>query len=79
MSQSFRLTELNRSQQKAQILDIDASDSIKQRLFQFGFQPGTIVSFISQMAFNGPLSFSLDGTKVALRPQEAALISVKPL
>ena len=62
---------------RLKITDILASDAIRNRLFQAGFIPGTLISLINQMPFSGALIFKLRGTKFALRNEDAACLRVE--
>ena len=43
------------------IMDIQADDDHKSRLHSIGFVPGTVVSFVTKMAFGGPMAFQVRG------------------
>jgi Fe2+ transport system protein FeoA len=59
------------------IVDINADEASRNRLFSIGFVPGTIVSFLSKTAFGGPLTFKLRGSKIAIRKNDAECILVQ--
>lgn len=77
MKNSVPLSQLN-SAQEVVIVDIDADDASRNRLFSIGFVPGTIVTFLSKTAFGGPLTFKLRGSKIAIRKNDAECILVQP-
>lgn len=58
------------------VMRIEGEDAIAQRLHDLGFWPGTEVSVLQRAPFGGPLAFSLQGYRLALRRTEAARVVV---
>lgn len=70
------LTKLRKESQGI-VLEIDADDPLRGQLEEWGFIPGTPVSFVSRMPFGGPLAFRIHDTKIALRYDDASKIKVR--
>jgi Fe2+ transport system protein FeoA len=58
------------------VLDIDGSTPAARRLVALGFRPGTPVMLVARTPFGDPLVVALDGGRLALRRDEAALVHV---
>lgn len=63
-----------RSGEKGIINDIDESNPSFKRILEVGFTPGQEIELINTSAFNDPMAFSIRGTLIALRKQEAGCI-----
>ncbi len=63
--------------EKVIITNIDFSHPSSRRIIEIGFTPGQEIELINSSAFNDPLAFSIRGTLVALRRNEANCIKVK--
>ena len=50
-----------------------ATPSFK-RILEVGFTPGQEIELINTSAFNDPMAFSIRGTLIAIRKQEAGCI-----
>jgi ferrous iron transport protein A len=62
--------------EKAKIDSIDFSHPSSQRIIEIGFTPGQEIELINKSFFNDPLAFSVRGSLVAIRKNEADCISV---
>lgn len=62
------------SGEKGIILDIDHSHPSSRRILEIGFTPGQEIELINKSVFNDPLAFSLRGTLIAIRKNEAVCI-----
>ncbi|MFZ2865559.1 MAG: ferrous iron transport protein A [Ignavibacteriaceae bacterium] len=60
--------------EKGIISDIDNTHPSFRRILEIGFTPGQEIQLINSSAFNDPLAFSLRGTLIAIRKQEADCI-----
>ncbi|MBK7104387.1 MAG: ferrous iron transport protein A [Ignavibacteriae bacterium] len=60
--------------EKAFINYIDESHPSFRRIIEIGFTPGQEIELISSSIFNDPLAFSLRGTMIAIRKNEAESI-----
>jgi ferrous iron transport protein A len=60
--------------EKGIIRDIDGSHPSSRRILEIGFTPGQEIELINKSIFNDPLAFSLRGTLIAIRKNEAACI-----
>jgi Fe2+ transport system protein FeoA len=60
--------------EKGIILDIDHLHPSSRRILEIGFTPGQEIELISKSIFNDPLAFSLRGTLIAIRKNEAICI-----
>jgi ferrous iron transport protein A len=68
--------------QPATIADInrDGCDATTwQRLHEMGFDEGVDVELLHRAPFGGPVAIRVGNMTIALRPAEAALITVDPL
>jgi len=59
------------------IKEIVGSDANRLRLHSLGFIPGSEVSILAKLPFQGPVAFIIRGTKIALRRQDADAILVE--
>lgn len=57
--------------EKAIIDNIDVSHPSSRRIMEIGFTPGQEIELINKSIFNDPLAFSLRGTMIAIRRNEA--------
>ncbi len=62
--------------EKVRINDIDSSHPSSRRILEIGFTPGQEIELITASSFNDPLAFSVRGTLVAIRKNEAVCIKV---
>lgn len=62
--------------EKAIIDDIDFNHPSFRRIVEIGFTPGQEIELLSKSVFNDPLAFSLRGTMIAIRKNEAQSIRV---
>jgi len=60
--------------EKGIISDIDNSHPSSRRILEIGFTPGQEIELINKSIFNDPLAFSLRGTLIAIRKNEAVCI-----
>jgi ferrous iron transport protein A len=60
----------------ATISEIDSSNPSFRRIIEIGFTPGQEIQLINKSFFNDPLAFSIRGTLVAIRRNEADCIIV---
>ena len=58
---------------------VQVSGEIRNRLSELGFTKDTIVKIVRHSCNKGPLEISIRGFFIALRHEEAELITVKPL
>jgi ferrous iron transport protein A len=71
-----RLSELSRGA-KARILAFDAAD-VEMALINLGVIPGAKCRLTNVSPFGGPIAFDINGTKVAMRKQDARCVWVYP-
>jgi ferrous iron transport protein A len=62
--------------EKVTIDDIDSSHPSSRRILEIGFTPGQQIELINKSVFNDPLAFSVRGTLIAIRKNEADCIKV---
>ena len=62
--------------EKAIIDNIDFDHPSFRRIVEIGFTPGQEIELLSKSIFNDPLAFSLRGTMIAIRKNEAQSIRV---
>jgi len=65
--------------QRAIIVDIDCTFSIKQRLLDLGLIPGTYIVPIFTSPFGEPTAFEFRNTIISIRKDDCLLIKVKKL
>jgi Fe2+ transport system protein FeoA len=58
------------------IREVQGDSSLCSRLLEMGFTPGQAVALVASSPFRDPIAFSLRGTVIALRRQEARCILV---
>lgn len=68
--------ELNYGE-KVTISDIDSNHPSHLRILEIGFTPGQVIELINKSAFNDPMAFSVRGSVIAIRKNEADCIKVK--
>jgi Fe2+ transport system protein FeoA len=68
-------TQLNFGE-KAIINYIDDSHPSSRRILEVGFTPGQEIELLCKSTFNDPLAFSLRGTMIAIRKNEAESIKL---
>ncbi len=62
--------------EKVTIDDIDCSHPSSRRILEIGFTPGQQIELMNKTVFNDPLAFSIRGTLIAIRKNEADCIKV---
>ncbi|MFZ1320155.1 MAG: FeoA family protein [Ignavibacteria bacterium] len=62
--------------EKAIIEDIDNDHPSSHRLMEIGFTPGQEIEMLNKSVFNDPISFSIRGTIIAIRKNEASSIII---
>jgi len=58
------------------IKEIDSSHSSFRRIIEIGFTPGQEIELLNKSIFSDPLTFSLRGTLIAIRLNEAKSILI---
>jgi ferrous iron transport protein A len=58
------------------INDIDANHPSSRRILEIGFTPGQEIELVNKSIFNDPLAFSVRGTLIAIRKNEAYCIKL---
>jgi ferrous iron transport protein A len=62
--------------EKVVIDDVDTDHPSSRRILEVGFTPGQEIELINISAFNDPMAFSVRGTLIAIRRNEAHCIKV---
>lgn len=62
----------------AQVVSLDADDSINQRLMVMGLLPEMSVTMVQVAPFGDPIAIEFEGRRVSLRRAEAAGVVVEP-
>lgn len=62
--------------EKVTIKEIDLTHPSSRRILEIGFTPGQEIQLINKSFFNDPLAFSIRGTLIAIRRNEADCIKV---
>jgi ferrous iron transport protein A len=60
--------------EKGIIADIDPSHPSSSRIIEIGFTPGQEIELVNSSIFNDPIAFSIRGTLIAVRKNEADCI-----
>jgi ferrous iron transport protein A len=68
-----KASELNFGE-KGIIKDINTLNPSYKRIIEIGFTPGQEIQLVNTSIFNDPLTFSLRGTLIALRKNQADCI-----
>jgi ferrous iron transport protein A len=63
--------------EKVTIRKIDPSHPSARRILEIGFTPGQQIELMNSSFFNDPLAFSIRGSLIALRRNEADCIKVE--
>jgi ferrous iron transport protein A len=63
--------------EKAIVKDVDNDHPSSHRLLEVGFTPGQEIEYISGAVFGDPMAFSIRGSIVAIRKNEASCILIK--
>ncbi len=64
---------------KLEIIECRGPQDLVLRLQELGFHQGLQFDYIGQAPLGGPLLFRLSTTVVALRPEEAACLLIRPV
>lgn len=59
------------------IVDVDYNHPSAKRLIELGFTPGQNIELIGKSLFKDPIAFSIRGTVIAVRKNEASCIKVR--
>jgi ferrous iron transport protein A len=62
--------------EKCIISEVDSTHPSSRRILEIGFTPGQEIELINKSIFNDPLAFSLRGTLIAIRKNEAGCIKL---
>jgi ferrous iron transport protein A len=62
--------------EKVKIDSIDDKHPSSRRIIEIGFTPGQEIELVNKSIFNDPLAFSVRGTVIAIRKNEAECIKV---
>jgi len=62
--------------QEASIRCISGHATLRSRLQELGFTPGTTIRLVAKAAFGGALAFQVRGSTIALRRADAACIEL---
>ncbi|AFH49584.1 Hypothetical protein IALB_1878 [Ignavibacterium album JCM 16511] len=60
--------------EKARISDINSDNPSYKRLIEIGFTPGQEIELVNTSVFDDPMAFSIRGTLIAIRRNEADCI-----
>ncbi len=62
--------------QEASIRRVGGHATLRSRLQELGFTPGTTIRLVAKAAFGGALAFQVRGSTIALRRADAACIEL---
>jgi len=63
--------------ERAIISDIDSTHPSCQRILEMGFTPGQEIKLVNMSFFNDPVAFSVRGSLIAVRKNDAECIKIK--
>jgi ferrous iron transport protein A len=63
--------------ERAIISDIDSTHPSYQRILEMGFTPGQEIKLVNMSFFNDPVAFSVRGSLIAVRKNDAECIKIK--
>ena len=61
------------------IRSVGATGMVRNRLLDLGFLPGTRVTAVRRAPLGDPTAFTIRGAMLALRAQDASLVTVAPV
>lgn len=64
---------------KAKIISLDNIGSIRRRLLDLGFVPGTIVECVLISPFKDPIAYKVHNAIIALRKNDSKLIRIEAI
>ncbi len=67
-----------RPSERAVLLQVGGERSLRRRLLELGFLPGTAVTLKKVALFRDPLEFELRHSRISIRRREASAITVQP-
>lgn len=73
---SITLDQVNENR-KAEVIDIQGGQGIRQRLSQMGIHPGDTITILRYGALRGPILIEIHGSQVALGRGIASRITVE--
>ena len=62
--------------ESAKIDSIDINHPSSRRILECGFTPGQNITMLTKSLFNDPMAFSVRGTVIAIRKNEAETIRI---
>jgi ferrous iron transport protein A len=62
--------------EKCIISEVDGTHPSSRRILEIGFTPGQEIELMNKSIFNDPLAFSLRGTLIDIRKNEAGCIKI---
>ena len=65
--------------QRAKVVDILVEGLTRRRLLDLGLLPGTEVKAVMRSPLGTPMAYNIRGSMLALRPEDASSVIVKPL
>ena len=63
--------------QRGTITDIDASQSVSQRLTMLGVLPGVSIEMVREAPLGDPITFAVNGQYFSLRRDDAQFVTVR--
>ena len=65
--------------QRARVIELLVEGLTRRRLLDLGLLPGTAVTAVMRSPLGTPMAYDIRGSMLALRPEDASKILVKPL
>ncbi len=65
--------------QRAEVVELLVEGLTRRRLLDLGLLPGTEVKAVMRSPLGTPIAYDIRGSMLALRPEDASKITVKPL
>jgi ferrous iron transport protein A len=65
--------------QRVRVVELLVEGLTRRRLLDLGLLPGTEVTAVLRSPLGTPMAYNIRGSTLALRPEDASKITVKPL
>lgn len=63
--------------EQSNVVNLDVKGSLRRRILDLGIVPGTVLTCVGKAPAGDPIAYLVRGTIIALRSEDASLISVK--
>jgi ferrous iron transport protein A len=63
--------------EQSNVVNLDVKGSLRRRILDLGIVPGTVLTCVGKAPAGDPIAYLVRGTVIALRSEDASLISVQ--